>query len=106
MNKKTRNMPLLFDHKNKNYFFSPRILNIVVPHFVQDPFMALRIVSPFPFIGTSFASFISVLFLHFTQYPSGIFSPFLQLEFLFLIELQQFAKKKEITPYFKSIKCI
>jgi hypothetical protein len=43
---------------------------IPVPHFGQTPFMAKRVLPPLPFIVTSFASFISLLALHFTQYPS------------------------------------
>ena len=45
------------------------ILNMVVPHLLQEPFMARRVMPPLPFIVTSLALAISRLLLHFTQYP-------------------------------------
>src|SRR3989344_1473413 len=52
------------------YFFAPIILNILVPHFSHVPVIARLSVPPFPFIATSFSSFISRFALHFTQYAS------------------------------------
>jgi len=56
--------------KKLYFFFAPMILNMVVPHLVHLPFMALRFMPPLPFIATSLASAIMRLALHFTQYPS------------------------------------
>src|SRR2546430_11498835 len=53
-------------------FFSLRKLCTVVPQTEQVPFMACL---PF-FMVTSFASFISLFCLHFTQYASAIFHSF------------------------------
>ena len=47
----------------------PRIRYIPVPQVPQEPFIALR---PF-FIVTSFPFSISLLCLHFTQYPSMLY---------------------------------
>lgn len=52
-----------------NYFFG-KILNMPVPQFGQAPFMAGRVPPPLAGMVTSFASFISRLALHLTQYPS------------------------------------
>jgi hypothetical protein len=71
-------VPCIFQHryplqKDKDfYFFLPNILYIPVPQEGHLPFIAAR---PF-FIVTCCSSFISLLVLHFTQYPfSAILLP-------------------------------
>ena len=53
-----------------SYASFPRMRNMVVPQSGHVPFAALLSTPPFPFIGTTFASFICLFSLHFTQYPS------------------------------------
>ncbi len=58
--------------KSGFYFFfalPPIILNMVVLHFGQEPFMAFLVTPPLPFMLTSLPPEISRLALHLTQYP-------------------------------------
>ena len=60
------------NHCSQGDYFLPKILNILVPQVGQTPVIARLSTPPLPFMATSLASFISLLALHLTQYPSVI----------------------------------